>query len=243
MSRAYEIRASTLHGLGVFAQRAFKPGEEILRERAAMEVQKRIKGENADPRDIYSAFESCYKQVQDEILQLTDCSDTEYMDHIRTVLSSYEEPERTHAIAVTSKFENNAIGNQDASWLCLGATRLNHSCLPNACVSEYILREDNRIVSIRAIKEIAEGDEILVSYCDLACSVAERQQFLTVWNINCACAACELATDEAKAKDKQREKLGVIGNRLDRRETLEGLEEALHLTDDAPELLLHREIL
>ena len=66
---------------------------------------------------------------------------------------------------------------------------LNHSCDPNT-----IPQNDNRILKVRAIKEIKVGEEVTTSYinCDVAIlgERKEKKQILGNWGFQCKCHSC-----------------------------------------------------
>jgi len=91
---------------------------------------------------------------------------------------------------------------------------LNHSCAPN-CVPLYLTGEDAgralrggevgagagralpfsarspRVLLLRTVRPVAEGEELTHSYVDLALPRAQRAEYLkSVYDFDCACAAC-----------------------------------------------------
>lgn len=71
---ACEVRPSPIHGQGLFALRPLNPGDLILREPLALSVPKLDPGPNepANPKDVYAAFQSAPKNVQDAVMKLTE---------------------------------------------------------------------------------------------------------------------------------------------------------------------------
>lgn len=77
----------------------------------------------------------------------------------------------------------------------LDASRLNHSCYPNVCRfdSPDSEEEGNLVMSFRALRDIAEGEEILGSYFPLGWNLRERQQRVKEeYGFVCDCARCVL---------------------------------------------------
>ena len=77
---------------------------------------------------------------------------------------------------------------------------LNHSCEPNVQTRHL----DSRVVarvSIKALRDIDEGEELLVTYVQPSLGVRERRRELKSWGIaECKCSRCiredgELATN------------------------------------------------
>jgi hypothetical protein len=77
-------------------------------------------------------------------------------------------------------------------------SRFNHSCVPNA---NFVWNEGAQKMEVRAIEEIQEGDEILLSYLGSELALADRpgrqQALLLRYGFRCQCAACGLEASEA----------------------------------------------
>lgn len=82
-----------------------------------------------------------------------------------------------------------------ATALCPMVRFANHSCLPNA----EVFFERGMVVKLVASKDIAEGEEILISYVDETLDQAGREAGLQGYGFNCSCDAC------------------IVGNRAKRR--------------------------
>lgn len=68
----------------------------------------------------------------------------------------------------------------EADNVYLAPSFLNHSCEPNAHRSFF--RDDSSIVFIKAIKDIAEGEEVTISYMDILANFEERQAGTAPWD-------------------------------------------------------------
>src|SRR5271169_4792339 len=74
---------------------------------------------------------------------------------------------------------------------------LNHSCNPNAAVVF-----DGNIASVRSIKEIAESEQITISYIDNTFKRSTRRQRLRgQYYFECRCSGCEPADDKFTGRD------------------------------------------
>jgi len=94
----------------------------------------------------------------------------------------------------------------DHSGIFLEVSRFNHSCSPNA---RYSWNPDIKRMRVYALRDIAYGDEIFVSYLAsrsvYGSSRAERRTRLAErYKFACACAACGLQGPAAVASDKRR---------------------------------------
>ena len=62
-------------------------------------------------------------------------------------------------------------------------------------------------ITLRTVRELASGDELLLSYVDTAMGVASRRQALAHWGFTCACARCvaeEATPIEARRTGRKR---------------------------------------
>lgn len=67
------------------------------------------------------------------------------------------------------------------------ASRFNHSCVPNAC---FAWNEKLGVETVYAIKDIAAGEEITLSYVDPLYDVSARMWELWHYGFECDCPAC-----------------------------------------------------
>ncbi|KAG6917993.1 hypothetical protein DXG01_017003 [Tephrocybe rancida] len=66
-------------------------------------------------------------------------------------------------------------------------SRINHSCTPNASWNFDLASFS---LSVRAVRPIKAGEEIFISYCEIAVPKAERQASLRPYGFQCTCTAC-----------------------------------------------------
>ena len=78
---------------------------------------------------------------------------------------------------------------------------LNHSCAPNAHAFKRKDVDTDGSAVILAKQDIADGDEVLLSYIDESMPYHERQAALKDYGFTCACTRCSADTAPAgKAK-------------------------------------------
>ncbi len=101
-----------------------------------------------------------------------------------------------------TQFKCNNFGILDDLLKCYAAgvfpaaALLNHSCDPN-CVLQF---NDNNILRIIAVKEIAIDEEITHSYTDLALPTESRKNKLkSVYGFDCACCRCSAGANTPSA--------------------------------------------
>ncbi|KAI8722452.1 MYND-type zinc finger protein samB [Fusarium sp. LHS14.1] len=78
------------------------------------------------------------------------------------------------------------------------AARINHSCVPNA---HYARNNALGKLTIHAVKDIAEGDEITIFYLNVYNIRAERQKKLR--GFTCTCSLCSLEGERLKESDQR----------------------------------------
>ena len=93
--------------------------------------------------------------------------------------------------------------------LYIMASRLNHSCQPNAIWSSDTDMPPFRAVEVRALRNIPHGEEITVSYIRMSdlLSKEERQHKLSSWGFVCGCSLCSLEDIHLKKNDEIRKYL------------------------------------
>lgn len=105
----------------------------------------------------------------------------------------------------------------------MNASRINHSCTPNAHFSWNSklagtdARPENGRLTIYTIKDIAKNDEILINYGanDYHQSRADRQtDFHGVYGFFCTCPACNLASPFYASNEINRKRMRTIAGRL-----------------------------
>ena len=110
----------------------------------------------------------------------------------------------------TGIFQTNALpcGNNSRheiaskAGLFLQGSRFNSSCVPN--VSNY-WNERRQVIGFRALRDIAEGEELCIAYKSEMMSRASRKsQLQESFRFECHCAACSLSGDELRASDHRR---------------------------------------
>ena len=82
-------------------------------------------------------------------------------------------------------------------------SKINHSCCPNVLPCE----RDGNMVQTRALREIAEGDELFNSYIMFMQTKEERRRDLSRWHFICNCESCSLEGAAQEDDDKARTKV------------------------------------
>lgn len=175
-STLFEVKPSSKKGLGVFALQSIEAGGEIFREAALIHVTRE-----------WLAIEACYNCLSPE-------KKAQFMS-LKSHCHCGEVPCRE--TAVMKIFDTNSFGtlpyetggDQIHQPLYAIASRINHSCVPNAirCFTNDLH------ISIRARRRINKGEEIYMDYLGTSAlddRVMRRHLLLDKFHFVCTCSAC-----------------------------------------------------
>ena len=175
-SAAYIIKSSPGKGLGMFASRNIRKGTRILAEKPFFSLVERPVVSLSDPyapNDITEAFD-----------RLLISEKYQYM--------SLHCPQRPDCSLIFSIYEANCFEMGSGTCICLDASRINHSCIPNA---HYSWNTNIERETVHAVKDIFKGEEITISYCSALRSLEDRERELQPYVFTCRCPACQTDTD------------------------------------------------
>ena len=171
----YLIKASRGKGLGMFARENIQKGTRILAEKPFFSLAKRPQISSSDPHGqngISRAFD-----------RLSAIERRKYM--------SLHCPKRSDARFIVSIYEANCYEMGSGTCICLDASRINHSCIPNA---HYSWNDNIKRITVHAVKDIFKGEEITISYNSALRTPEERKRDLEPYVFKCSCPACESDT-------------------------------------------------
>ncbi|KAJ3774509.1 hypothetical protein FB446DRAFT_664940 [Lentinula raphanica] len=186
---AYEIRPTKDRGLGAFAVKPLRRGDFILEETPIFRIDS--ESDYITSRSLAAKFEQLSPTDLFRCLSLLNVWHSE--------------------IDVFEGIYNTNVFGQS---LLLEVSRFNHSCSPNA---RYTYHESSKKERIIALTDIAEGEEISISYLQsrdvYARPCAERQQVLSSrYRFRCQCTACDDAN--FKKSDRRRREIQKIWESL-----------------------------
>ncbi|KAL1721268.1 hypothetical protein EV715DRAFT_178572, partial [Schizophyllum commune] len=184
-------------GLGMFAQKDLDMGDLILAERPLAVIPAFVLG---------GASKSDPEKLLDQLTALMD-------PHARSAFFALADchPGPCHALGI---FKTNGIGlgdalvypddSSDPTYIGVfnHASRINHSCSPNAV---YHFDLQSFCLEVRAIRHLYKREEIFISYSDsLLRRAKRRQRSLHNYKFRCTCPACANAdiSDERRASIK-----------------------------------------
>ena len=176
LKRLYTIKESPGKGLGMFATKDIRKGTRILTEKQFFSLTKRSVVSLSDP------------QTPNDIPRAFDClSATEKRKYL-----SLHCPKMPDCSRVFSIYEANCYEMGAGTCICLDASRINHSCIPNA---HYSWNSSIERETVHAVKDILKGEEITISYCPAIRTLEERKRDLEPYVFTCSCPACQTETD------------------------------------------------
>ena len=195
-----EIRPSLNKGLGVFARRPIPRASIIMRDRLVLRFK-----HGEEPQQIYRRFLRLSRPIQEEVLKLAALRDVERsmaLEH-NLLLNGVKQdviPEIIHLVDVlrTNAFATVISDPQPPGGLSLTASRMNHSCVPNA---DHFFGDELGWKFFVANRDIPEGEEITVSYIDHTKTLTERLRNLRNWAIDCQCPGCDVNHPESRAHE------------------------------------------
>jgi len=184
-------------GQGVIARRFVSKGELVLAEPPLIVQSPR----DMTPESIRLALSQLPTAKQREYLSLANC----HRKAMHALLGIFQ----TNSFPLGNSSE--LTGERaDQSGIFLQASRFNSSCLPNII---HVYDENTRKENLYAVKDIAEGEELCVSY--LAALLfhprAERRAVLERnFKFVCTCGACSLEGLALQESDSRREEIGRL---------------------------------
>jgi hypothetical protein len=106
-------------------------------------------------------------------------------------------------------------GGEDEAYMCLfpNVARINHACRPNAharFVPKTLLME------IKALRDIAPGEEIGISYGRVDLKQKERKKlYKQGWNFECTCDMCTASQYDIAGSDQRRARFAQLRKKLE----------------------------
>jgi len=177
-SKLCEIRSSPGKGLGVFATVDIPRGTRIM----ANECLFYVVGPKAMISEIEAGFNNLTPAHQNDYLALR-C------------------PDYPGKSPIIRRWEANCFAMDHDTGIFLEASRINHSCTPNALFkwNANIQRE-----TVHAIVDIPAGTEIETSYCPPHKDAYSRREKLEHYGFDCLCDPCRQDNPAGKASEARR---------------------------------------
>ena len=190
MAEPYVIKPSPGKGEGVFATRDIESGEVVMRDQERMKIERR--GVDVTDEQVSKAFEALSIEDQSTFMTL----------HPGII------PYKTKLKRI---YKTNMFGNEEVARVYFKVSKLNHACAPNAEMA------DKGQVAAYALKPIAEGKEIFISYYTGLCHGAKPERNQLLWETNgftCQCKTCNLQGEAAFLSDGRRQLLNFLSHKV-----------------------------
>ena len=184
----YIIKESPGKGLGMFATTGIQKGTRILAEKPFFTLARSPELSWSDPyapNDMSEAYNRLPDSKRLKYIQL-HC------------------PKRTDCSILVSIYEANCFEMGSGDCVCIDASRLNHSCIPNA---HYSWNENIKSLTVHAVKDIPEGEEITISYCSGFRTLEARRRKLKPYVFTCLCSACQEDTNFGRLSRTRRREM------------------------------------
>ncbi|EME82142.1 uncharacterized protein MYCFIDRAFT_83606 [Pseudocercospora fijiensis CIRAD86] len=166
MNTLTETRKTDGKGYGVFALQPLKRGTIIYTEEPILSFDK--PSHLVSPADLELAVKKLGAADRKAVLALHRGTSVRFASKLKAI------------------YHANSFGDQESSSLYLKISRINHSCIPNAVVTEWH--------AVIALKDIAEGEELEISYLNDRISgwtARQRKALLEMhYGFECRCIAC-----------------------------------------------------
>ena len=178
-SALYNIKVSPGKGFGMFAASGLRKGTRIISESPFFTLAKRPVISSSDtyaPNAITNLFNRLSASEQFVYMGL-HC------------------PKRTDCSLIVGIYEANCYEMGHGTCICVDASKINHSCIPNA---HYSWNDTIQRITVHAVKDIPEGEEITISYCVAINTLEGRKRALEVYGFTCSCPACQIDTEFAR---------------------------------------------
>ncbi|KAL1667185.1 hypothetical protein GGF50DRAFT_49164 [Schizophyllum commune] len=203
-TNTFAIRRSGDRGVGMFATGNLPMGATILIEHPTV-IAPFVLGLNTPVDDFFDdLFGSLPTRQYEMLMGLANCTPRTSVGHAEGVMD-------TNALAI--ELDVPTVGpNPELSThraIFMQASRINHSCSPNA---KWEWDRKTLALTLRAVRPIRAGEEITINYVDVALPRAERRARLrATYHFDCHCPAC--ARDDPRS-DAARAELRAFGTGL-----------------------------
>lgn len=190
----YEVRVSPGKGYGCFALKSLKRGTRILAEKALFKMYKA----NYTREDVEGAFSLLSPEKKAIYFTLASNHGQDPKQWPSQIHHSVGVRERQRVqdqheariakeATIMSIFQTNCMEMRQGTGLYVHASRFNHCCNPNAAFS---FNGNLGMETVHIMHDVAGGEEITFSYCDMSHDKATRAWELKHYGFKCNCRAC-----------------------------------------------------
>jgi hypothetical protein len=211
----WEIKPAGDKGKGVFALQPISRGTLIMNEDPVVHIN----DNNYQPTDILASFEALPGYLKDRFWDLASFHNKQ--NHHRPMpelpLNANPDMVRTWDMmkarssrvkSVNSIFYANSVSTSPGAAVFLTASRINHSCIPNA---SYHFNNNTNKLEVRVVHNVDSGEELCISYVDASYPTNQRQLTLrNSYGFRCDCPACGDSFEADSFASKSRERRYIM---------------------------------
>lgn len=197
-----EVRDIPGKGKGLVAKRRIKKGRIIMLDSPALVVSSKLPllASSSEGLQLLStAVEALPKADRDRVYALDKSMGGAGVDDIL----------KTNSFAC--QYHDGGVGE---GYMCLfpSVSRINHACRPNA-YARFAPR--TLLMEIKALRDIAPGEEISISYGTINKLHAERQKlYKEGWSFTCTCDMCTADSYAIAGSDQRRTRFSQLREKL-----------------------------
>lgn len=204
--KLWELRPTPCKGIGMFAKTNISGGTRLLADQCLLHLP----GPKTLLIDIERAFDQLSPSQQEAYMKL-HC------------------PDRPGRSPIVRIWEANCFRVGEGAGIFLKASRINHSCTPNAhfAWNTTIQRE-----TVHAIVDIPANEEITISYCRPHSDIYHRRIRLEAYGFDCDCAPCAQDTASGRASEEHRRRMEELFEEITKIRDNPWITAARHFRDD-----------
>ncbi|OAL54384.1 SET domain-containing protein [Pyrenochaeta sp. DS3sAY3a] len=198
-----EVRSIPGKGKGLITTRPIRKGQTILLDspRIIASAQFPAKVNHAQGLSLFNnGLDQLPRQDRDLVLSLDKSLGGTDVENVM----------KTNSFAC--QVDDGDVGD---GYMCLfpSVARINHACKSNAH-ARFIPR--SLLMEIKAVRDIAAGEEISISYGKIELKHAERQRlYKDGWNFTCSCSMCTASAYEIEGSDQRRRRFKQLRDKLE----------------------------
>lgn len=181
--------------MGVIATHPIDAGELIISE-APLFTQTLVRSAST----IAASLATKTPDEKRQYLNLTNCRKSAQYNPLRGIFETNALP------CGVNMPESGPVANK--AGIFLQCSRFNSSCMPNV---HNCWDEDGGVIGMRALKPIARGEELCISYCgEWMTRDARRSLLKAKFGFTCNCASCSLDGEALTLSDRRRMQLETL---------------------------------
>ncbi|KAA1111491.1 hypothetical protein PGT21_001642 [Puccinia graminis f. sp. tritici] len=188
-------------GMGALASRRLESGELVINSRATLLVSvEEATYDRSDWRNIRKlAVDLLPLETRGRFARLFGAGDS-------------EEEWISSAIDMNA-FEINLGNDSDVPFFAVFLTpsRLNHDCRPNTA---FHVNSESLEIHMHALRTINPGEEMTISYRDMAQIREQRQEDISHYGFQCTCAHCRMNEAQANESDRRLIRIEELSSKL-----------------------------